>query len=105
VLKYYLYCIALAKGSNKFLARVVWGPFDTEADALEVKNKSEHGDQHTIQALPCGTLEEAIDHYSKVENPDQSEVRPFSSLEEVLKFDNLGEMFGPPPEESPWYKR
>ena len=106
--KYYLYCIALANRPNKFLARVVYGPFDTEADVLEVKNRSEHSDQYTIEELPCETLEEAIDHYSRVDSSDQSvvtEVRPFSSLEEVLKFDSLGEMFSPAPQKEPWYKR
>ena len=106
--KYYLYCISIDKEPTKFLAKLVYGPFDTEADALEVKDKSEHGNQYTIEELPCETLEEAVDYYSKVDTPDQSlwsGVRPFSSLEEVLKFDALREMFGPPLKELPWYKR
>jgi len=108
MVKYYLYCISIAKKPTECLAKLVYGPFDTAVDALEAKDKSEHGNQYTIEELPCETLEEAVNYYSKVDNLDQSlwtELRPFNSLEEVLKFDALREMFVPPLTELPWYKR
>lgn len=62
--KYYLHCCGIAKEFAKG-GHLLYGPFNSETAALEVKNETRHGEHYDIVELPCEAIEQAAEYYGK----------------------------------------